>query len=93
VAAFRLRLTQTAHDQLQHFPPEVKRALRLSIRTLISDPTAGKPLKRELEGLWSQHCGRYRIIYQPADRRMLTILYIAVRKTVYEEISGCLPER
>jgi mRNA interferase RelE/StbE len=49
-------------------------------------PEIGKPLTRELEGLWSARIGRYRLIYRWSSTR-LTVVLVGPRATIYEEAS------
>jgi mRNA interferase RelE/StbE len=45
----------------------------------------GKPLRGELSGNWSLRIGDYRIIYRiDEDEKILTLLRVGHRKTVYK---------
>ena len=50
---------------------------------LAKNSRKGKPLQRELSGLWSLPVALYRIIYQIETTRIL-IIYVGPRRTVYE---------
>jgi mRNA-degrading endonuclease RelE of RelBE toxin-antitoxin system len=44
----------------------------------------GRPLRRELEGLWSARRGAYRVIYElDEDRREIRVLWVEHRADVY----------
>ena len=53
-------LSATAHEIVRHLHPDVKRSVREALDYLSKNPFAGKPLKRELEGLWSLPVAHYR---------------------------------
>jgi mRNA interferase RelE/StbE len=64
--------------------PELKRKIRAALTDILDDPQCGKPLKGELQGLWSLRGGRHRIIYRPDDAG-IEIVAIGPRITIYEE--------
>lgn len=56
------------------------------VDALRDQPDIGKPLKRELEGLWSARVGRHRVIYRWSSR-VLVVVLVGPRTTIYEEAS------
>jgi len=64
--------------------PELKRKLRAALGETLKDPSSGKPLRDELEGLRSFRVGRIRIIYREAPA-CIHIITIGSRTTVYQE--------
>ena len=56
------------------------------VDTLRDQPNIGKPLKPELEGLWSARVGRHRVIYRWSSR-VLVVVLVGPRTTIYEEAS------
>jgi mRNA interferase RelE/StbE len=55
------------------------------IRDIETSPHLGKPLRGELSGNWSLRIGDYRIIYRiDEDEKILTLLRVGHRKTVYK---------
>ena len=66
--------------------PEAVAAAVVDLTTgpLPKDPTiVGKPLRRELAGLWSARRGTFRILYRiDHDRREVIVLRIAHRRDV-----------
>ncbi len=54
------------------------------VDALRDQPNLGKPLKRELEGLWSARIGRHRVIYRWSSR-LLVVVLVGPRTTIYEE--------
>ena len=59
--------------------------LRESPEYIQKEPEAGKSLKEELEGLKSYRVGRFRIIYRISTKKIIEIVAIGPRKTIYEE--------
>ncbi|MBA2371460.1 MAG: type II toxin-antitoxin system RelE/ParE family toxin [Chloroflexi bacterium] len=49
-------------------------------------PEIGKPLRRELEGLWSARVGSYRVIYRWSSRHLVVVL-VGPRATIYADAS------
>ncbi len=51
---------------------------------LVNPRRVGKPLTRELEGLWSARRGTFRVLYRIDDtRREIVVLRVDHRSTVY----------
>jgi len=65
--------------------PEIKRKVKAAMKIIMSDPGAGKSLRDELEGLRSFRVGRFRIIYRMPSKRVIEIVAIGPRKSIYEE--------
>lgn len=64
--------------------PDLKRKTRASLETILADPSAGKPLKDELDGLRSSRAGTLRVIYR-IRRGVVEIVAIGPRERIYEE--------
>jgi mRNA interferase RelE/StbE len=71
--------------------PDLKRSIKSAVRAIAVDPECGKPLLRELDGLWKYRVRRYRIVYA-VDRKTRVIRLMAVghRRHVYEELTARL---
>ena len=82
-------LTVTSQQILRHLHPDSKRLLREAIDGLSRNPYSGKPLKRELQGLWSLPVAHHRIVYQ-IDDAAITVVYIGPRRDVYERLRELL---
>jgi len=65
--------------------PQLKRKIKSALYLIVTDPDVGKSLRDELEGLRSFRIGRFRIIYRIASKRIIEIIVIGPRKTIYEE--------
>ena len=81
----RLRLQDEMAGFIRSLHPDVKRKIKAALKTILSDPDAGKALRDELKGLRSYRVGRFRIIYRDPSRGVIDILAIGPRKIIYEE--------
>ena len=82
---YRLRVPDETAGFLRSLHPEIKRKIRAALDIIVSEPAAGKSLQDELKGLKSLKVGRFRIIYKVASRRIIEIVAVGPRQTVYEE--------
>ncbi len=64
--------------------PQLKRKIRAGLRHIVVEPESGKSLKDELEGLKSYRISRFRIVYRISPRRIIDIVAIGPRRTIYE---------
>ncbi len=56
-----------------------------ALRELNENPHAGKQLKGKLKSLWSWRAGKYRILYQIQEEKLLIFaISVGHRKHVYE---------
>jgi len=82
---YRLRVPDEAADFLRSLHPEIKRKTRAALNLIASEPGVGKSLRDELRGLRSFRVGRFRVIYKVASKRVVEIVAIGPRRTIYEE--------
>src|SRR5438309_6564693 len=67
---------------------DLKRSVRNALRALGDDPSAGSPLRRELEGLWNFRVRRFRVVYAvDRSRPIAQVVAVDHRRTIYEELS------
>lgn len=69
---------------LKTLHPGIKRKIKAGLKEITANPSIGKVLKDELEGLRSYRVGRYRIIYKDVSS-ILEIIEIGEREKVYED--------
>ena len=65
--------------------PTLKRKIMAGLRQILIEPESGKFLKDELEGLKSYRTSRFRIIYCTSSKKIIDVVAVGPRKTVYEE--------
>jgi mRNA interferase RelE/StbE len=82
---YRLRVPDETADFLRSLHPEIKRKTRAALNLIASEPGVGKSLRDELRGLRSFRVGRFRVIYKVASKRVVEIVAIGPRRTIYEE--------
>ena len=76
---------------IRQLPPDVKRGVKQALRILSADPSAGEPLRRDLEGLWKYRVRRYRIVYAAdRSRRVLKVFAVGHRSAIYEQVAEAL---
>jgi mRNA interferase RelE/StbE len=81
----KLRVPNEIAGLIRNLHPQLKRKVKSALKLIISDPQAGKPLKADLKGLSSFKVGQFRIIYRIASNRVIEIITIGPRKTIYDE--------
>ena len=81
----RLRVPGRIAELVRTLHPELKRKVRAGLDLLRTDPAVGKELRDELAGLRSLRVGRLRIVYRVAGRRLIDLVAIGPRRTIYQE--------
>jgi len=55
------------------------------LKELTGNPKLGKPLKGKLKGIWSLRVGKYRILYQVQEEKLVIfVITLGHRKQVYK---------
>jgi len=83
---YEVEFSGTARRDLGAIPPRIVPAIiEFVYGDLARQPRrVGKPLQRELEGLWSARRGPYRIIYDLVEERLVVIvIHVDHRADVY----------
>jgi mRNA interferase RelE/StbE len=65
--------------------PQLKRKIRAGLQHIVTEPESGKSLKDELKGLKSYRISRFRIIYRISSKKIIDVMAIGPRRTIYEE--------
>jgi mRNA interferase RelE/StbE len=84
-APYRYRVPDDGARLLRGLHPHIKQKVRSGLEALARDPHAGKALRGELYGLYSLRVARFRIVYRVGGRRIIEVVTVGPRKTVYEE--------
>jgi mRNA interferase RelE/StbE len=84
VTVYTLIFTDTARRQYERLNPRLRKQVDRGLHRIVLDPTAGKPLREELKGIWSERVATFRILYKIMDNTIeVLILVIEHRKTLY----------
>ena len=81
----KIKVSDDTAQLIRHSHPILKSRIKEALRTIIDDPHCDKALAEELKGLRSFRVGRIRIIYAIASKKLIEIVTVGPRKTVYEE--------
>jgi mRNA interferase RelE/StbE len=83
--AYTVRFTATARRDLHQLPPRVLSAvIEFAFGDLAREPRrVGKPLRRELAGMYSARRGPYRVLYRIDDDSLVLIQRVDHRADVY----------
>jgi len=87
-----LRVPQEVAELVRHSHPELRACIKAALREILENPTCGKRLRDELEGLRSYRVKRFRIIYR-AGTRYIEIIAIGPRRSIYEETFRIISKR
>jgi mRNA interferase RelE/StbE len=83
---FALRAPDRVAKLVRGLHPELKRKIRQALRNVLDNPSIGKALKEELEGLRSYRVRGFRVVYQVvAAKREVRIVAIGPRESIYRE--------
>ena len=89
---FQPDISPHVSETIRRFPPDLKRSIKAAVRALCLNPNEGAPLVKELEGLWKYRVRRFRIVYAIDRRRkVIRVMAIGHRRTVYEEVIAHFP--
>ncbi len=83
--SYRLRVPRRLEELLRGLHPGLKAKVRAGLDLIRTDPAAGKALHGELADLRSLRVGRFRIVYRVAPSRVIELVAIGPRRTIYEE--------
>ena len=81
---FRLTVPIEIQRLIRKMHPDLRRKLRASLDLIASDPSSGKVLFDELEGLRSFRVSSFRVIYKTTDPKRIEIIAIGPRRRIYE---------
>ncbi len=81
----KLKVPDIVAALIRNLHPHLKKKVKTSLQTIVSDPYSGKPLRDELSGLRSFRVSRFRIIYRISGKKLIEIVAIGPRECIYEE--------
>jgi mRNA interferase RelE/StbE len=80
-----LRVPPAVVSFIRRLHPRLKGKIRRGLDAIVEDAAVGKALRAELTGLRSYRIGKFRIVYREAAGRVVEIVAIGPRRTIYEE--------
>ena len=81
----KLRVPDEVAALIRGCHPQLKRKIKAGLRQILTEPESGKPLREELTGLRSYRISRFRIVYSVSSKKIIDIIAVGPRKTIYEE--------
>ena len=81
----KLRVPDEVAALIRGCHPQLKRKIKAGLRQILTEPESGKPLKEELTGLRSYRISRFRIVYRVSSKKIIDVIAVGPRKTIYEE--------
>ena len=85
VPKYKLRIPDYLVKFIRTLHPEIKRKIKVALKSITTEPDSGKLLKDELEEFRSVKVSRFRIIYRLKGSKEIQIVAIGPRATIYEE--------
>ena len=82
---YKIRAPNEIASLIRSAHPQLKRKIKAALNLIVADPSVGKSLRNELKGLKSFQVSRFRIIYRTSSKRVIELIAIGPRKTIYEE--------
>lgn len=89
---YKLIVPDIVAELIRSLHPHLKKKVKASLQTILSEPYSGKALKDELNGLLSFRVSSFRIIYRISDKNQIKIIAIGSRKHIYEETFRLMKE-
>ena len=89
----KLKVPDSVAGLVRNMHPHLKKKIKASLQTILSDPYSGKALKDKLFGLRNFRVSRFRIIYRICDEKLIEIIAIGPRENIYEETLRLLRKR
>ena len=81
--SYRLRVPDALAELLRTLHPGLKRKVRAALDAIRENPLEGKELRDDLAGLRSFRVGRFRIIYRVTPKRVIDLMSLGPRRTIY----------
>ena len=91
--SYKLRIPDDTVSVIRGLHPQLKMKIKAALQEITNDPSTGKALKDELNGLWSYRIKRIRIIYRISEKKLIDIIALGPRKNIYEETYRLLKKK
>jgi mRNA-degrading endonuclease RelE of RelBE toxin-antitoxin system len=83
----RVEIAHAVREVVAHLPPELKRRVKVALRSLAADPYQAKELKEELAGLRSYRVGKTRLIVRISGA-VVEVVAFGPRREIYERAAA-----
>lgn len=80
----KLKISDEVRDLIRHLHPDLKQKVRVALSEMIDNPSCGKSLRGELEGIRSFRVSKFRIVYRLASN-VVELIALGPRRSIYEE--------
>jgi mRNA interferase RelE/StbE len=81
---YKLKMTDETRDLIRHLHPAIKQKVRVALTEILGEPSCGKALRGELQGLRSFRVSKFRIIYRMMAQ-VIEVVALGPRRSIYEE--------
>ncbi len=80
-----IRMSNDVSAFIRTLHPILKKRIHAALHEIRTDPACGKALKEELEGYRSLRVGKFRIVYGLGTHKVIEVVAVGSRRTIYEE--------
>jgi mRNA interferase RelE/StbE len=80
----KLKMSDEVRDLIRHLHPDIKQKVRMALAEILENPSRGKLLRGELQGMRSFRVSKLRIIYRSAAQ-VIEVITPGARRSIYEE--------
>lgn len=82
---YKLKIPDDVAELIRGMHPELKKKIKATFQTILSEPYSGKALREELNGLRSFRVSTFRAIYRISGKKEIEIVAIGPRERIYTE--------
>jgi len=83
-AQYTLKMSDEVRDLTRHLHPAIKQKIRVALAEIIANPSCGKALRGDLQGVRSFWVSKLRLIYR-AVAQVIEVIALGPRRSIYEE--------
>lgn len=83
-AVYTIKMPDGVAALIRSLHPSLKKKIRTGMDMIVQTPLIGKPLKQDLQGLYSYRIGKFRIVYR-LHGKVIELVAIGPRKHIYSE--------
>ena len=84
-AIHRLRVPSDVVELIRDLHPDIKQKVCVALEHIMAELRSGKALRDELTGLGSFRVGKLRMVYRLTANRLVELVAVGPRETIYEE--------